>query len=163
MKLTTVDNLKKTEPYNSKHYVVTSPRQVTTVIDHEENIIDLFPYAAMKYKIDEAEEFVEFLKATWKDYENDPYYKQCYNLYPIYQSTNALKDVELKKFTDTLTVYRYQVAGEYIYGITTRWTEKITGDRKKAVEAPMDGWEKWLKDRQNMLKDKWIADNLGNL
>ena len=160
MKLTTSGTLYKTEAFRPDAYTVTSPRSVTTIIDRDENILDLFPFAALRYTLDEAEKLVQALKDTWPDYEDDPYYKQGHPIYPIFQSAYLLRKavIDIHKY-DNFTIYRYQSAGEYIYGITTRWTEE---SRKKAIEAPMDGWEKWLKDRQNMLKDKWIADNLGN-
>lgn len=164
MKLTVSKQKISTEPYRTDCYTVESPRRIITIIDRNENIQDLFPNAALTYKIEEARDLISFLQSEWQDYASDPYYHQGEPIYPIYQLPTKLKDVERRAYSRNITAYRYKQAGEYIYGITNKWTEtEADGRRKKAVECSMDGWERWLSDREQMLLDKWTAENYGNL
>lgn len=146
--------------HNPDLYDVQAPRGTITIIDREENIQDYFPNTTLLYRIDEAEALLEFMQNVYSDYDLDPYYKQGTPLYPVYSYINDIKIVDKVEFSSNIIVYRYQVAGEWIYGITNKWTDDERPYR--SVEAPMDGWQKWLDDRHKMLKDKWIADNYGN-
>lgn len=164
MKIVKIDRLRTSEPNRPDVYTVRSPRDTITVIDSDENILDLFPRTAVRYTISEAEQLMEFLKTTWGDYKEDPYYKQGKPIYPIYQSPKKydVSSLEIAPFSPAVIAYRYKLAGEFIYGITNKWAD-FENDGDRAVEAPMDGWEKWLKDRKAMLRDKWTAENVGNL
>lgn len=165
MKLTSSNKDRITEPYRSDCYTVESPRKIITVIDKDENILDIFPQTSLRYRIEEAEDIVNFLKTAWPDYVDDVYYEQGEPLFPIYQTPSKLTKVETKKFTRYITVYRYKQAGEWVYGFTNKWTneEDLSIRRYKAIEAPMDGWDRWLADRKQMLLDKYTAENYGNL
>lgn len=161
MKLSSIKTLRGETVNRPDLYVVESPRGVITAVDKQENIIDLFPRTALRYTIDEAEILVQFLKTVFPDYAEDPYYKQGTPIYPIYFPPYKLGRVAKHPYIKGLTVYRYQQAGEWIYGVTNKWTEDT--ELLRAVEAPMDGWDKWLDDRKRILQDRWIANNGGNL
>lgn len=165
MKISSAERLRCQVVHMKDVYIVRSPRKIITIIDNQENIQDLFFKTSLRYTIDEAEELVHFLKSAWTDYYEDPYYWQGQPLYPIYQSPKQLRitKIERRQFTPTIIVYRYKLAGEWVYGITNRWADIEAGDHKRAVEAPMDGWDKWLMDRKAMLKNKWIAEHGGDL
>lgn len=165
MKISNAQTLRSREPLRADVYAVRSPRGIITVIDNEENILDLFKRTSLRYTISEAEELVNYIKDSWEDFEEDPYYLQGKPLYPIYQPPKKLKisEIDRKQYTPTITTYRYKLAGEWVYGITNSWSEIEEGKHERAIEAPMDGWEKWLDDRKAMLKDKWIAEHGGNL
>lgn len=165
MKLTVSQKLRTTEPNKRDVYTVRSPRGIITVIDKNENILDLFKKTALRYRISEAEDLVMFLKSKWTDYDDDPYYWQGQPLYPIYQSPKRLnpKKIQVAKYTPSIIAYRYKLAGEWVYGITNSWTDIEKGKHERAIEAPMDGWDKWLADRHAMLNNKWTAEHGGDL
>lgn len=149
----------------NQYYTVRSPRNTVTAIDNDGNIVDNFPFTFLVYKIEEAEDLIKFLKTTWPDYSLDPYYGQGIPIYPIFQRASKIGTVEKMPYKRNIMTYRYQQAGEWIYGITNKWLDDDNKNSTniKAVEAPMDGWEKWLHDRQQMLKDKELAETIGNL
>lgn len=156
---------KRMEDSPNKYYTVRSPRNTVTSIDNYGNIVDNFPFTFLVYKIEEAEDLLKFLKTTWPDYSLDPYYGQGIPIYPIIQKPSKIEKVEKMPYKRNIMTYRYQQAGEWIYGITNKWMDdpNCKHNNIKAVEAPMDGWEKWLYDRQQMLKDKELAETIGNL
>lgn len=164
MKISNIKNLRAETISRSDLYTVESPRGVITAIDKDENLLDLYPQTALKYTIQEAEILLQFMKKVFPDFSQDPYYKRGTPIYPIFQPPSKLGKIEKFPYIKGLTVYRYKQAGEAIYGLTNKWSdEEPESFLTRAIEAPMDGWDKWLDDRKRMLSDRWIAENGGNL
>lgn len=136
-------------------YDVQLSHATVALIDREENIIDIFPATTLRYTIDEAEKLVERLKKQWPDYAEDAYYGQGKAIYPVLSSVKNHNDIEYVRYTSTITLYRYKIAGEWVFGITTKHTSDEPPTRY--VEASMDGWEQWLKDHQRILAQAWTA------
>lgn len=163
MKISNIKHLRGEVLSRSDLYTVESPRGVITAIDKHENLLDLYPQTALKYTIQEAEILLQFMKKVFPDFSQDPYYKRGTPIYPIFQKPSKLGKIEKVPYIKGLTVYRYKQAGEFIYGLTNKWSDEETDAfLARAIEAPMDGWDKWLDDRKRMLQDRWIAIHEGN-
>ena len=147
---------------NDDYYKTISPHGDITMIDNDGNFIDLYERTALLYRIEEAEELVTTLKNIYPDYIDDPYYGQGIPIYPLYQTPYQLPKLTPYKWKNGLMLYRYKQAGEWIYGITNKWAEDKP-NYARAIEAPMDGWDKWLSDRKQMLRDQETASRNGNM
>ena len=124
-------------------------------VDPENNIIDIYYKTAMRYTIDEAEDLLITMHTAFDDYADDLYYGAGPDHYPIRLLSGPVPEAEFE-YHNGLILYRYTLAGEWIYGITNKAKDRY-------IEASMSGWERWLKDRKAILHDKWMAANGYNL
>lgn len=130
---------------------------MVTLIDRNEFIVDILPRACLRYVMSEADELIDAIVAHWPDARKDPYYRQGYAIFPICapDPERVRKDVDIYKYSKDITMYRYQLAGEWIYGITNRCDPDEPPTRY--IEASLDGWERWRRDHKRALTQVWQA------
>lgn len=138
-------------------YDVKLSHAMISLIDRHEFIIDILPRATLRYTIEDAEKLVQAMHEHWTDGKDDPYYNRGDAIFPLVTGKPELKsrDVDVYVYTSDVTIYRYKLAGEYVYGVTNRYSEDAPPARY--VEAPLDGWEKWLADHKRVLSQRWQA------
>lgn len=131
---------------------------MTTLIDRHEFIVDIMPSATLKFVIPEADALIDAILEHWPDALDDIYYGQGEAIFPICSPDPEQRHkIEIYKWTPDVTIYRYQLAGEWIYGITNRYDPDEPPVRY--VEGSLDGWERWLRDHKRVLQQVWIARN----